>query len=209
MDGDRLGLSHLRGALRRADLRQHRTLEQFDFRNHPELRKLVYRIYLDPAFVREGRSLILIGPAGLGKTHLAEAIAVHIAQTGFDVRWARVQWLMSRVQRCDGTRDRKRFLTPYRRCDLLVLDDLGCHVPGTGSEFYELIADRCEKRATIITSNLSLTEWDRPFEDSALASMIVERLVRCGDISCLTTHPCRRTSKGTERDEGGQSATTD
>jgi len=179
--------SHLRTALHRANFPFDGTLEQFDFRRHPELRRQVFQTYLDPTFVREGRALVLIGPPGLGKTHLAVAIGTQMVQRGFNVRCIRVQTLMNRLLACGGARDRERFLGPYKRCDLLVLDELGylAPEPETGPVLYELIADRYEKRATIITSNKSLTEWGKIVHDSALASALVDRLMHHGDVYYL------------------------
>lgn len=179
--------SRLRTAMRRASFPFERSLEQFDFRRHSELRRQVFQTYLDPSFVREGRSLVLIGAPGLGKTHLAVAIGTYMIQRGFNVRCIRVPTLINRLLACDGGRERERFLTAYKRCDLLLLDELGYLLPEpeTGPVLYELIADRYEKKATIITSNKSLTEWGKVVQDAALASALVDRLMHHGDVYYL------------------------
>jgi len=179
--------SRLRTAMRRANFPFERTLDQFDFRRHPELRRQVFQTYLDPSFVRDGRALVLVGPPGLGKTHLAVAIGTYMIQRGFNVRCIRVSTLVNRMLACDGVRDRERFLNTYKRCDLLVLDELGYLLPEpeTGPILYELMADRYEKRATIITSNKTLTEWGKIVQDGALASALVDRLMHHGDVYYL------------------------
>lgn len=179
--------SRLNRLIHQADFPFEKTLEQFDFRRHPELRRQVFQNYLDASFVREGRSLVLVGAPGLGKTHLGVAIGIHMVQRGFDVRFVTVQSLVNEVMGSDGPRERERKLRPYQKCDLLVLDELGYLVleHGTGPLLYELIAQRYEKRATIITTNKSLTEWGRVLDDTALAGALLDRLMHHGDVYYL------------------------
>jgi DNA replication protein DnaC len=183
-----------------------KTLEQFDFRRQPELRRQVFQTYLDASFVNDGRSLVLIGPPGLGKTHLAVAVGIHMVQRWFDVRCVRVQEFVNRVMRADGVREREKALRPYLNCSLLILDELGYLMPepGMGPILYELIAQRYEKRATIITSNKALTEWGKVFQDGALASALVDRLMHHGDVYYLKGQSYRLKDKQTPPPEPPQ-----
>lgn len=179
--------AHTRNLLKRANFPFDKTLEQFDFRRHPELRRQVFQNFLDASFIKHGHTLVLIGAAGLGKTHLGVAIGTYMVQRGFDVRFSRVQSLVNRVIDVDGPRERDRILRPYIKCDLLILDELGYLMPDveTGPVLYELIAERYERKATIITSNKSLTDWGKVLNDTALASALVDRLMHHGEVYYL------------------------
>lgn len=182
------------------------SIEKFDFRYRPELRRAVFQTYLEDSFVKQGRSLVLIGPPGLGKTHLAIAIGLQAISRHQDVRCVVTQALLNRVLGADGPRERERLLGPYKRCDLLILDEFGYLLPeaGAGPMLYELIAARYGHQATVITSNKSLTEWGRVVQDTALAEALVDRLMHHGDVYYLKGESYRL--KGKERrlllDEG-------
>lgn len=179
--------SQLRSRVRRASFPFNKTLEQFDFRRHPQLRRQAFQSYLDPSFVKEGHSLVLIGAPGLGKTHLAVAIGVQQALRGADVRFVRVQKLMARVLEAPGPRERELVLKPLRKCGLLVLDEFGYLLtdPETGPILYDLVAERYERGATLITSNKSLQEWGKVLGDTSLASALVDRLMHHGQVYYL------------------------
>jgi DNA replication protein DnaC len=202
------GERRLARLMRQADFPFEKSLEQFDFRRQPELRRQVFQTYLDPSFVREGRALVLIGPPGLGKTHLSVAVGIHMVQRWFDVRFVNVQGLVNRVMRADGAREREKALRPYLHCHVLILDELGYLVPEpeTGPILYELIAQRYEKRATVITSNKSLTEWGKVFQDTALASALVDRLMHHGDVYYLKGQSYRLKDKQLTQGGGDEAA---
>lgn len=176
--------SHLRSRMRRAEFPFDKTIEQFDFRRHPELKRQVFLSYLDPSFVREGKCIVLIGAPGLGKTHLAVAIGHQQALRGGDVRFVRVQTLVNRYAEADGPRERETILRPLRKAGLLILDEFGYLPPDAdaGPMLYDLLSTRYERGATIITTNKCLPEWGKVLHDNALASALLDRLLHHGDV---------------------------
>ena len=179
--------NRLKTLMRNAKFPYLKTLEQFDFRVHPELRRKVFRTYLDDLFIRDGKSLVLIGAPGLGKTHLSISIGIRAVRKNFDVRFTTVQNLVNKVLESETLKERHKILRPYLSCDLLILDELGYlpPEPEVGPVLYELISSRYEKRATIITGNKSLTEWGKILGDTALAGALIDRLLHHGDVYYL------------------------
>ena len=132
--------------LREADFPYAATIEQFDFRFRPELKRQLVLRYLDPTFVEQARSLALIGAPGLGKTMLAVCIATKHVHLGATARFITAQQLANQLGRATTSVGRQRLLRPLLACDVLVLDELG-YLPTAPASARPLRADRRPLRA--------------------------------------------------------------
>ena len=167
-----------------ARLRQSRfpwikTLEQFDFDFQPSLDRRQVRELAGTSFVERAHNVVILGPPGVGKTHLAVALGVKAVEAGYSVLFLTLETLMTRLVKARHENRLERALKQLTYPKLLIVDEIG-YLPLSRDEaslFFRLVVRRYERASLIVTSNKSFLDWGEVFNDHVLATAILDRLL--------------------------------
>jgi DNA replication protein DnaC len=169
----------LEGRLIQARLPWVKTLEQFDFSFQPSIDRKVIRELAGGAFAERAENIILLGPPGVGKTHLAIALGVKAAEAGHRLLFQSLEQLIGRLKKAQQENRLDRQLQQFTYPKVLIIDEVG-YLPLSHDEaslFFRLVARRYEKASTILTSNKSFVDWGEVFNDQVIATAILDRLL--------------------------------
>ena len=156
-----------------------KTLDQFDFSFQLSIDKKVIRELSTLAFVDRAENVIILGPPGVGKTHLAIALGVKAVEAGHKVLFLTLESMITRLTRARIENRSDRQLQQFVYPKVLIIDEMG-YLPMNREEagmLFRLLNRRYEKVSLIITSNKSFVDWGELFNDQVLATAILDRLL--------------------------------
>ncbi len=165
--------------LRRASFETTKRLDDFEWSFNPKVPKTKIIDLATCSFVQKRENVLLIGPAGVGKSYIAQALGERACRAGHSVLYVTAHRMLSqlRASRADQSWDKR--LLRYTSPDVLLVDDLGLR-PLEGDEpidLYEVIRARYERGSMIVTSNRAIEEWYPLFRDDLMASAAMDRLL--------------------------------
>jgi len=184
--------------MRRASFESAKRIEDFEWSFNPEIPKAKIVDLATCHFVERRHNVLLIGPTGVGKSHIGQALGERACRAGYSTVYVSAHRMLSqlRASRADQSYDKRllRFTSP----DLLVVDDLGLR-PLEGDEpidLYEIVRARYERGSMVVTSNRALDEWYPLFRDDLMASAAMDRLLHHAHVVVMDGNSFRNPPRG-------------
>jgi DNA replication protein DnaC len=183
--------------LRRAHFPRTSTLEDFNWAYQPSAPRQLVEHLATSTFITKADNVVLLGPPGVGKTHLAIAVGIKACQHGYSVLFkTAVDWIADLTQAHANGMLAAR-LQDLDRTALIIVDELG-YIPldaDAANLMFQLVAARYETGSVIITSNLDFARWGETLADPTLAAAMIDRLVHHADIIALKGDSYRTRSR--------------
>ena len=165
-------------ALRRANFRNQKTLEEFDFTFNPHINRSLVMDLSSCRYIVEKVCVFIIGPCGTGKSHLAQALGHSAIRASHSVLFTSASKMLAQLHGARAINAYERHFAKLAGVDLLIIDDFGFKPLKSpqDEDFHEVISERYERKSTIVTSNLDIPEWSEAFPNRILGEATIDRL---------------------------------
>ncbi len=170
--------------LKLSGLPNHKTLEEFDLAFQPELDPKRLSELKSLRFVEKRLCALILGPPGVGKTHIAVGLGMEAIRRSYVVRYTTLDDLVRDLRKADQLGKLREKLSYYQRSHLLILDEVG-YLPldrKDANRFFQLVNRRYAKGSMVVTSNKRVSEWAELFGEEALAAAILDRLLHDAEV---------------------------
>ena len=171
-----------------AGFRERKTLEDFDWTFNPSINKRQVYELASGGFLRQARCVLLMGPPGVGKSHLAQAVGLALIRAGHTVLYRSIFDAVRDFLHDEAFAGHEKVMAQYLKPDLLILDDMGMkQLPKrSGEHLFEIILRRHELRSTMMTSNRPLEDWGKLVGDVPAATAILDRFLQDAQILSIS-----------------------
>jgi DNA replication protein DnaC len=198
----------LQRRIKAAGFRELKTLEDFDWAFNPSVKKKQVFDLATGHFIREHRDVLWLGPPGVGKSHLVQALGYQALKAGFVVLYRSIFDVVRDFLHDEAVGREDKILSCYLKPDLLIIDDMGMkQLPKRSGEYlFEIIMRRYETRSTMMTSNRPLEDWGKLIGDVPSATAILDRFLHHAEIVQITGKSYRLRNQ--ERGKGAEESKT-
>ena len=176
-----------------AAFRDLKTMDQFDFSFNPSINKQQIYDLATCRFIREARDVLWLGPPGVGKSFLVQALGYQAIKSGFLVYYRSIFDAVRDLLHDEAFEGHDKVMAKYLKPDLLILDDMGIkHLPKRSGEYlFEIVMRRHELKSTMMTSNRPLEDWGKLIGDVPAATAILDRLLEDAEVIEMTGNSYR------------------